>query len=103
MLKKMHIEAEAAGLLGDLGPLVSRLGSPDACGASEVSLGGCKMDSVPALQHFLREYQQRILAPLELPAILRAYQHATRNEVRELIEMDLHMAHEPMLKDFAAA
>src|SRR6185369_5258799 len=43
------------------------------------------------------------LIPYELPAIQRAFRHASRNETRELIAADQQMAREPMLAPFAGA
>ena len=41
--------------------------------------------------------------PIELPAIQRAFLHASRNQTRELIAFDQGLAAEPLLRDFAAA
>jgi urease accessory protein UreF len=45
-------------------------------------------DSLPAVRAFLERYRERLLTPVELPAIQQAYNHATRGEVRELIALD---------------
>src|SRR5262249_43336882 len=52
---------------------------------------------------FLEGYHQRVLLPLELPAIYCAHEHTLRNELRELVALDQQIAGEPMLRDFASA
>jgi urease accessory protein UreF len=61
------------------------------------------VDSVSSLVTFLETYQSQILIPHELPAIQRAYRHASRNETRELVAFDQELANEPALKLFASA
>ncbi len=97
---------EALELLGDLHPLVEQLGSVEGlvtlAGASE-SLHLRQIDNLDALRVFLRDYHARILCPLELPAIQRAWQHAGRGELRELVAFDQQLATEPILRNFADA
>jgi urease accessory protein UreF len=50
------------------------------------------VDDLPALNHFLEDYLNRILLPCELPAILEACEHARRGEWRELLAQDLRLA-----------
>lgn len=98
---------EAAELmLGEVHPLVDQLGSTEGlvelnAAASALSLG--RLDSVPALQRFLTSYQTRLLGPVELPAILRAWHHTSRHEVRELIGLDHELREVPLLQSFASA
>jgi urease accessory protein UreF len=61
-----------------------------------------KADNPVALRLFLRNYQSRILLPLELMAVHRAYEYASRNELNELMAMDERLTREPILRDFAA-
>src|SRR6187401_1682960 len=93
-------------LLGDLHPLVQQLGSAEGIvtlSTASQSLQLRNVESIPALLHFLEAYQSHILIPFELPAIQRAFRHATRNEARELISFDQELAAEPVLKPFARA
>jgi urease accessory protein UreF len=107
MLQKSQKTAAAeTELLGDLTPLLAQIGSPDG----RVALGdvwrlpdGQQINSLPAFRSFLTEYQTRVLRPLELPAIQRAFTHSQRNELRELIAFDQSLASENALKHFAAA
>ena len=92
-------------MAGDLQRLAAQLGPGEAVtlAAACVSLGGRRVDSVPALRQFLHDYAAQILCPIELPAILRAHGHAARHEPRELLELDAALAREPRLREFAAA
>ncbi|SRR5581483_10813423 len=103
---KKQARFEALEMLGDLHPLLEQLGSTEGlvtlAGASE-SLSVPRVDSVPALRRFLQNYHSRILKPLELPAIRSAFFHATRGELRELVELDVEISQEPLLRNFAQA
>ncbi|MDB6124861.1 MAG: hypothetical protein JWQ71_3854 [Pedosphaera sp.] len=104
--KTQKVAVEALELLGDLHPLVEQLGSLDGlvtlAGASN-SVQVQQITNVPELRGFLHNYHTRILWPVELPAIQRAFIHASRGEVRELVALDEQLGQEPMLKNFAAA
>lgn len=92
--------------LGDCHPLVEQLGSagglvaPDAAAAT-LQLGPVR-DRV-ALREFLRAYHAELLLPVELPAIRRAWGHATGNEFRELARFDCALRDEARLQPFATA
>jgi urease accessory protein UreF len=97
---------DPAEWLGDAHPLVDQLGSADGLASLHAladSLRARPVANLPALREFLRAYFGCILLPHELPAIQRAFTHAGRNEVRELIAFDQHLAREPRLQDLAAA
>jgi urease accessory protein UreF len=97
---------EPAEWLGDWHPLVEQLGSTHGLVAlSEVSssLQIPPVEDLSSLRCFLRDYQREILLPIEWPAIRRAYDHASRHEVRELAEFDRQLAEESRLKPFAEA
>jgi urease accessory protein UreF len=97
---------EPAEWLGDWHPLVEQLGSTHGLVAlSEVSasLRIAAVEDVSSLRRFLRDYQKEILLPVEWPAIRRAFDHACRHEVRELVEFDRQLAREAGLKPFAEA
>jgi len=98
--------SEATELLGEWHPLVQQLGSTDgliALSTASHSLRLKNVESVPALQRFLEAYQSQILIPFELPAIQRAFRHASRNETRELIAFDEELGAERLLEPFASA
>lgn len=97
------VEAE---LLGDLTPLLEQIGSPDGLAALAGAwdpLATTTVRTAAGLRSFLGEYHARILQPLELPAIQRAFVYAGRNELRELIAFDQSLAAEMTLKKFASA
>lgn len=98
--------SESTELLGDWHPLVQQLGSAEglvALSTASHSLQLNNVDSVQSLLCFLEAYQSQILIPYELPAIQRAFRHASRNETRELVAFDQQLADEPALKPFAKA
>jgi urease accessory protein UreF len=72
-------------------------------GAASHSLHLRNVDSLASLLQFLESYQAQILIPHELPAIQRAFRHASRNETRELVAFDLSIELEPLLRPFAGA
>jgi len=105
-LAKPALTQDPAEWLGDAHPLVAQLGTADGLASLHAlaeSLTTRPVTSLAALREFLQAYHERILLPHELPAIQTAYQHISRNEVRELIAFDQQLASEPALKDFAAA
>ena len=107
MVKRTQLAlSDPAEWLGDWHPLVEQLGSTHGLVAlSEVSasLRIAPVEDVSSLRCFLRDYQKEILLPIEWPAIRRAFDHACRHEVRELVEFDHQLAHEAGLKPFAEA
>ena len=101
-----HGPSSPAELLGDAHPLLDTLGSPEDLAHAAVlpaSLTFARITDVPALRRFLEAYRAQILQPVELPAIIAAYGHAARGELRELLALDAQLAKEPMLRPFAQA
>ena len=97
---------EPAAWLGDWHPLVEQLGSTNglvALGEVSTSLRIPLVHDLSSLRRFLRDYQRRILLPLELPAIQAAFDRTNRHELRELVELDQQLAREAALKPFAEA
>ena len=100
------LHSEPAELLGDWHPLVAQLGSTEglvefASLASLLQVG--TIEHAHALREFLRRYTGELLLPVELPAIRRAFDHASANELRELIEFDREQGLHPLLRDFTSA
>lgn len=103
---KPQLGHDPAEWLGDAHPLVQQLGSADGLASLHAlaeALRARPVASRPALRSFLCAYYEGILLPHELPAIQKAFVHASQNEVRELIAFDQQLAREPMLRDLAAA
>jgi len=97
---------DAAEWLGDWHPLAEQLGSVDglltlASISSELELPPVHDEA--SLERALRQYQQQILLPIELPAIQAAHGHASRNELRELVALDQQLQQQPVLQRFASA
>jgi urease accessory protein UreF len=107
MVKRTQLAlSDAAEWLGDWHPLAEQLGSADGL----VTLASVSRQlSLPPVHNrrslvgFLRQYQQRILRELELPAIQRAHAHAEKNELRELIAFDQELSQSEALQAFAPA
>jgi urease accessory protein UreF len=106
MLRQSQLVPETAELLGDLGPLIEQIGAPrglntlaGAAGALQIR----RIHSAADLRAFVGNYHAEILQPLELPAIQRAFHHASRNELRELLAYDRQLAGEPLLQSFVSA
>ena len=100
------VMGEPAEWLGDLHPLVEQLGSTHglaALGEVSASLRIAPVHDLSSLRSFLRDYHREILLPIEWPAIRRAFDHACRHEVRELVEFDRQLGREAALKPFAEA
>jgi urease accessory protein UreF len=95
--------AAAAELAVDLGPLLEQIGSPEALAGVVAALEFRQISTVRELRAFLRDYHTRILRPLELPAIHRAFGHASRHEIRELVAFDRQLDGQSLLQHFASA
>src|SRR4051812_36962441 len=106
LYKTKNAAVEAIELLGDLHPLVEQLGALEGlvtlAGASD-SLQMQQIGNYDELRIFLQNYHARILRPVELPYIQRAFLHASRNEIRELVTLDQELGKEPILQNFSAA
>jgi len=95
---------EAADWLGDWHPLADQLGSADGLATlASVSalLSLPPVTNLPSLRHFLRQYQNQVLLPFELPAIQTAHGQTQRHELRELIQLDQQLASEKTLQSIA--
>src|SRR5579863_6890093 len=103
--QKAWTTAATAELLGDLRPLLEQVGAPSLRGLNgAASLSSPRpINNLPELRTFLRNYHAKVLQPLELPAIQRAFCHAGRNELRELIALDRELSQESILQSFASA
>ena len=91
---------------GDPHPLLEQLGSPQQLPISGTVAGMVEfqnLSSPAGLRAFLDGYRAQILVSVELPAIVAAYHHAARGEVRELIALDNHLAREAAIRNFASA
>jgi len=90
---------------GDLESLARQLGSPAGLHAAQLSAASRAPAARDArgLTEFLGWYRSGMLATVELPAIQKAFFHASRFEVRELVEFDGVLANQAGFQEFAAA
>ena len=75
--------------------MLAQLGSADGLftlSGAAAALSLPAVDTVAKLGRFLAAYQTQVLIPLDLPAICRAHQHATRNQARELVALDRELS-----------
>ena len=77
-----------ASLSSQLGPVESVIHLASA--ESLIEFPG--ISSLPGLERFLIAYRDRILVPVELPAILSAYDLTVKQHALELISLDQEMA-----------
>ena len=107
MSNPSNLEAvEAVQMLGECHPLLEQLGSAEGLftlSGMAASLRLPAVNSFEALGLFLRAYQSQILVPFEMTAIYRAHAHASRDEFRELLALDLEIAGQKIQRNFAAA
>lgn len=95
-----------AELLGDPHPLLEQLGSTEdlaITGAVAHAIEFHRVSDLPSLRQFLDAYRTEVLVPIELPAIVSAYQYAARGETAELIALDERLAAERVVRRFALA
>jgi len=99
------LPAVAARLVGDPHPLCRQILPPTRPGtriAPEAALPAAVRD-LPSLRGFLTWYRTELLVPVEMPAIRQAFGHASRYELRELLDLDRRLRDEPRLRSFAGA
>jgi urease accessory protein UreF len=97
---------EVEELLGEWHPLVDQLGFSEGLlplSSATAALQLPQVTNIFALELFLESYKSNILIPLELPAILRAFRHTSRNETRELVAFDRQMARAGLMPVLARA
>jgi urease accessory protein UreF len=84
-------ERNALSDAADLRALEEQLGSPEeatAIGAEAFAATLINIRTPDQFREFLAHLQSQTIALEDLPTILRAYNHARRNEVREIIALD---------------
>lgn len=103
-----NVRTQEAGLelLGELHQLGEQLGRPQELISWQKPPGPiefCAPKNLKSLRVFLETYRSQILIAHELPAILAAFYHSSRYEVRELIALDCRLGQEAKLQRFAIA
>lgn len=104
--QRQTLATDPAEWLGQWHPLAAQLGSADglvALAALTAALNLPPVADFETLRQFIRGYHDRVLRPIELPAILRAFNHTAGFELRELIAFDQELAQCPELQPLADA
>ncbi len=106
MSEQIHPAFGAENEVVDARDLAERLGSADEL--TTLSPTACshqltKVHSLPALREFLLKYRDQALGPHEFRHIYQAYNFATQNHIRELLELDKELAKNSMLNEFQLA
>jgi urease accessory protein UreF len=103
MSEQTDFVTNASGQEGDASLLAEQLGSAQELtelGPLVLSSQLTKIHSVSGLKDFLLNYRENLLGSRELPAIYDTYNHAVKNQVRELISLDLEISKDAHLKPF---
>ena len=87
----------------DVSMLCHRLGVVAPVKAMTPSVQLEKVIDTHSFIRFAEQYVRHLLIPIELPAIVTASKFASRNALRELIELDQQVASEPHIKIFEQA
>ncbi len=104
--QRQTLATDPAEWLGQWHPLAAQLGAADglvALAALTAALNLPPIGDLPTLRQFIRAYHERVLRPVELPAILRAFDHTAGFELRELIAYDHELGACPELQPLAEA
>lgn len=94
------------GLAGDPRALAAQLGSAEGIlgfGDDLISPLTDEVRDVETLRRFLQAYVTGVLVAVELPAVRRAWEHACRYEIRELMELDCQLTLPLVPQAFAEA
>lgn len=104
--QRQTLATDPAEWLGHWHPLAAQLGSADglvALASLTAALNVPPIGDLGSLRQFIRAYHERVLRPIELPAILRAFRHASVFELRELVGFDQELTQCPELQPLANA
>ncbi|MDX1951599.1 MAG: urease accessory UreF family protein [Verrucomicrobiota bacterium] len=104
MSEQLHIKSKGPANYAETQRLEEQLGSADeaiSLAEEAFAMQVARIETLPALREFLKRYESELLVPHELEVIYRAWQHASKNELRELIELDCSL--EETTKQFSGA
>jgi urease accessory protein UreF len=104
--QRQTLATDPAEWLGQWHPLAAQLGSADglvALASLTAALNLPPVADFETLRRFVRSYHERVLQPVELPALLRGFNHTARFELRELVAYDQELSALPELKPLAEA
>lgn len=106
MSEQIHPAFDAADERVDARPLTEQLGSADELTTLSPIAGAhhlTKVHSLGSLREFLMQYREQALGPQEFRHIYAAYNLASKNYIRELLDLDAELARDPALKEFQLA
>jgi urease accessory protein UreF len=104
--QRQTLATDPAEWLGHWHPLAAQLGSSDTLvtlASLTAALNLPPVADIETLRQFIRTYHKRVLQDVELPAVLRGFNHTARFELRELIGYDQELASLPELQPLANA
>src|SRR5947208_2462648 len=91
MLEQPQPDRNALSDAADLRALEEQLGSPEQATAIDSKAFAASLMNIRTpdqFREFLAHLQTKTISEQEIPTILRAYNHARRNEAREIIALD---------------
>lgn len=91
------------GFHRDLSALCCRLGDDISLAKFSSDIHLEQVKDPASFLVFIRQYAEHILTPIELPAIVSASTLCSQNALRELLDLDAHLAQDPFMKVFAEA
>ena len=89
------------GFQRDLSALCCRLGDDDSSSMFPSSIKLEQVKDPESFLVFIHQYVERMLVPVELPAIVSASTLCSQNGLRELLDLDARLGKEPFMKVFA--
>lgn len=101
-----NVPNSPAELMGDVHPLLDQLGSAEDLAVTSTvaeAIDLRRVSDLPSLRRFLQSYRSEVLVPIELPNIVRAFGHATRGELVELLALDRELSENATLRKFGPA
>tara|TARA_Y100001934_G_scaffold283755_1_gene406358 strand:+ start:290 stop:955 length:666 start_codon:yes stop_codon:yes gene_type:complete len=93
-------------ITGEVRELLESIGGADALPSVSSlarSMSRNRTGTLQQLRTLLNDYVEHTLSAVELPAVVRAWQHADRGELRELLQLDAELRTDPRMKPFRAA
>jgi len=104
--QRQTLATDPAEWLGHWHPLAAQLGSADglvALASLTAALNLPPVADFESLRQFIHAYHERVLRPVELPAVVRAFNCTSQFELRELVAFDQELAQCAELQPLAEA
>jgi hypothetical protein len=104
--QKSGFPASGSLLEGDASLLLRQMAADEALpelGGAASAFRGRNLKTIEDLRRHSLEYQTQVLHPIELPAVIRAWQFASHGGARELSLLDNELSSHPALHELAVA